>query len=794
MKFTLSWLKEHLQTDATLEEITRTLTAIGLEVESVEDSAAALSAFTVAEILEASPHPDADKLKLCRVQSDEGELQIVCGAANAKTGLKVALAKVGAWIPNGEFKIKKSKIRGVESCGMLCSARELHLGEDHDGIMELPRTARIGQPIAEVLGLDDPLIEIAITPNRGDCLGVYGIARDLAAAGLGTLKPITIPQISSQTGCPIDVSLQTAACKQFIGIVIENVKNAVSPEWLQNRLKAVGLRPISALVDLTNYFTMAYGRPLHVYDADKLTGNIIVRSAEAGEAFDALNDKSYRLAGGECVIADEAGMLGLGGIVGGVPSSVSESTRRVLLECAWFEPEAIANTGRYHGIDSDARYRFERTVDPAFMEDGAKLAAQMILDLCGGEATLPVIAGTVEAYQPEIHVDTSRVNQLAGMPIAGDEQSAILERLGFTIKDASEHDYRAIPPSWRPDIKGVHDITEEVLRIYGYDRIPAISLPKYPAASPTPRTKRQQAIARLRRELAAAGLHECINWAFMEQRKAELFAELKEGLILQNPISSELDIMRPTLLAHLIEATAANLARNRERIALFEIGPVYDAPSPEGQHPVAATLRAGLSRPKQWHCASEQASWLESKADAFLMLEALGLDSRKCQLTRETPDYYHPGRSGAIKLGPKKTLGYFGELHPATLQSLDIKQPVMACELLLDQVPEAKAKPPAALESSNYQPSVRDFAFLADADLPAGELLKAVESADPSLIESARLFDIYEGKGLEPGQKSLAISVKLQPSDHTLTEQEIEAVSQKIIEKAEKTGATLRAA
>lgn len=791
MKFTLSWLKEHLDTTASIDEISRTLTAIGLEVEEINDAAASLGAFTVAEILAARPHPNADKLQVCKVKADDGELQIVCGAPNARAGIKVALAKVGALIPNGEFKIKKSKIRDVESCGMLCSARELNLGEDHAGIMELPDDATIGQPIAEVLGLDDPLIEIAITPNRGDCLGVYGIARDLAAAGLGTLKPLPEIRYQPNRPCPISITLQTPHCPQFIGVQVRGVRNGASPDWLQRKLKAIGLRPISTLVDITNYFTFTYGRPLHVYDADKLTGGIIVRDGVAGEAFEALNDKSYTLLGGECVIADEAGMLGLGGVVGGSSSGVSETTTNVLLECAWFVPEHIAKVGRTLNVLSDARYRFEREVDKGFMQQGAQLATQMILDLCGGEASELQIAGQLDSERRAVKMSDSFIASVGGITLSADEQRQLLHRLGFETADDADG-YRVTIPSFRPDVTQPADIAEEVLRIYGYDKIDAVSLPKLATVSPSALTPAQQREVLLRRVMASRGLQECHHWAFMSDEKARHFASVNEALYLRNPISADLNLMRPCLLPHLMDAASRNMARGLEGVALCELGPVFVDASPQGQHSVAAALRAGTHTRKQWNAEAEAASWQHAKADLLALIAAAGVDVEKLQITRDAPDYYHPGRSGAIRLGPKNLLGYFGELHPYTLQAMDVASPMVACECFLDALPLPKRKASAPLVRSEYPAVERDFAFIVDETLQAEDLLRAIKKSDQQLIQQVRLFDVYQGKGVETGKKSLAVSFTLQAPDRTLKEDEIEKVSQSVLSAASQLGAQLR--
>lgn len=788
MKFTLSWLKEHLDTDADLATIDKTLTAIGLEVEGITDASAELSVFTVAQILSAERHPDADKLQICKVKSDEGELQIVCGAPNARAGIKVALAKEGALIPNGGFKIKKSKIRGVESCGMLCSARELNLGEDHAGIMELPEDATIGQPIAAVLGLNDPVIEIAITPNRGDCLGVYGIARDLAAAGVGTLKPLNIPNINASGASPVSIAINTPHCAQFIGCAIKGVQNGASPEWLQQLLVAIGLRPISVLVDITNYFTFTYGRPLHVYDMAKLNGNITVRDGIEGEAFDALNDKSYTLKGGECVIADDAGVLGLGGVVGGVPSGVTQDTTDVFLECAWFDPVHIANVGRTHDAITDARYRFERTVDPDFVQSGVILAMQMIIDLCGGTASDLVVAGEAPDWKREIAFDSAFINQLGGIELSAEKQINILTSLGFTVKGAS-----ATPPSWRPDIEGKADLAEEVLRIYGYDNVPSVPMPKLANISQGALDESQKRNMTARRLLATRGLYETRTWAFMSDNKAKLFGFNNADLVLANPISADLNVMRPSLLPNLIEALVRNAARKMQSLGLFELGPQFAGTAPKEQAQVACVVRAGKANDKEWSRDARNADAYDAKADALAVLQAAGVQTDKLQVMTDTPNWYHPGRSGKLCLGPKNVLAYFGELHPATLQDLDCEFPVVACEVFLDAIPQSKAKANTALKTSDYQPVDRDFAFIIDEDTPAGDVIRLVQSAEKDLVQDVTLFDVYQGKCVEDGKKSLALTIRLQAMDRTLKDDEIEAVSKKVIEAAAKAGAALRA-
>lgn len=792
MKFTLNWLKDHLDTDASLQEITDTLTAIGLELEGVEDSAAALADFTVAEIIEAAPHPDADRLQICKVNSDAGELQIVCGAPNARAGIKVALAKVGALIPNGDFKIKQSKIRGVESCGMLCSSTELNLGEDSEGIMELPLDAEIGTPIAEVLGLNDPVIDIAITPNRGDCLGVYGIARDLAAAGVGTLK--AMPEIASSIRdaageTSVSVTIQSKHCEAFHYQEVRGVNNPAAPEWLQQRLRAIGLRPISTLVDITNYFTFTYGRPLHVYDMAKLKGNITVRDAQAGESFAALNDKSYTMNGGECVIADESGMIGLGGIVGGESTGVDENTTDVLIECAWFAPIHIAENGRKLGVESDARYRFERTVDKGSVETGALLAAQMVQKLCGGTAHAPARAGDIALRDDVIPFEPEFTNGMAGITIDEAQQRTILEALGFTLNGDS-----ITAPNWRPDVTQKADIAEEVLRIYRYDDIPAVPLPRTAAIMPNPRTPEQQRVSNIRSLLTSRHMLETHHFGFVSSEDASHFNVAEdEQITLQNPISSELSVMRPSLLPHLVSAAARNADRGASDVALFEIGNVFADSSNKGQKRMVAGVRSGLALAKDWHGESRTQDAFDAKADIFAICEAAGLQPEKLQLFADkTPSYFHPGRSTTLCLGPKNTIAHVGELHPALLKEMDAPERLVAFELFIDAMPLPKAKKKEALTRSDYQASTRDFAFIVDRTLPAGDLIKAIKNADKQLVQSVSLFDVYEGEHVEADKKSLAISVKIQSHSKTLSEEEIGSVSTAIIAASEKLGATLR--
>ena len=788
MKFTLSWLKEYLDSSADVYALTEALTDCGLEVESVDNPGAMLKPFVVAEILEASRHPDAEKLQVCKVKSAQGELQVVCGAPNARAGIKVALANVGTVIPTNGMEIKKSKIRGVESQGMLCSARELGIGEDHAGIMELPADAVIGESIVDVLGLNDPVIDVAITANRGDCMSVYGIARDLAAKGVGTLKPLPAPSITthgaSTASLPIDVP---QLCPVFIGRTVRGITNGASPEWLQQRLKSVGLRPISALVDITNYMTIAFGRPLHVYDAQKLNGGIHVRTAQAGESFDALNDKSYTLAEGMCVIADDSGVLGLGGIVGGVSSGVTESTTDVFLECAYFTAAAIGKTGRALGVESDARARFERGIDAAFMPLAVDIATQLILDLCGGTACETVTAGLAPDTRKTVRFDADFINTLGGTRIAKADMEKTLGTLGFVVNGDSVQS-----PSWRHDIDHPADLAEEILRIAGYDSIPAISLPK-PALLPARALNDMQLrSSRVRRLLAGRGLGETHTWGFIAPEDATYFVAQAESLRLRNAISSELSVMRSSLLPHLVRGVAKNQARGCADVHLFEVGAVFGEDKPHYQEQCAALARVGQVSGTYWQ-GNDAVDMYSVKADLEAVIALCGLDASKLTVsTQNLPSYYHTGRTAALWLGPKNLLGYVGELHPLVANAYDVHGRLVIAELFLDRIPYAKPSKRKALSVSDFQAVTRDFAFVVETTIAAADVLKAVSGADKLLLRDAVLFDVYEGKGVENGKKSLGIRITVQASDRTLTDAEIDAVAQSVIKNAQALGAVLR--
>ena len=782
MKFPLSLLKRFLVTDAPLAAIAEKLTAIGLEVESIEDHAESLKPFVVAEIIEAEKHPQADKLRVCKVNAAQGMLQIVCGAPNARAGIKVALANIGAVIPTNGMEIKKSAIRGVESQGMLCSARELGLGDDHAGIIELAASAPIGASIVDVLGLNDPVIDVNVTANRGDCMGVLGIARDLATTGIGTFKPPCVPEVLANNAFPVAITIEdTDGCPAFLGRVIRGVKNGPSPEWLQRVLTAAGMRPISTLVDITNYFSLAFGRPLHVYDLSKLEGDIVVRRAVEGETLAALNEKTYALTPRDCVIADSTKVLGIGGIMGGNYSGVTNATTDVLLEVALFNPLRIAQSGRALQIESDARARFERGVDPQFVTLADLRATEMILELCGGKASASHLAGVLPSESPLITFHSEAVNALGGTVIADARQKEILQALGFCIEG---HQVRV--PSWRHDVAQIADLAEEILRITGYDAIPTVSLPKQADVSRPALSAAQLRMVTARRALAARGLHETYGWGFVSDKEAECFGGQSPALKLINPISDALCVMRPNLLAHLVEAVQRNATRSVRHLALFEVGAAFKDCTPKGQHTMAAGVRYGETL--HWKDA-RIADVFDVKADA---LAVIGMDEHKLQYSRNVPSWYHPGKSGALMLGPKVTLAYFGQLHPQVLKTLGCDVPVMAFEVFMDAIPATRTSKRMALTASDYQAVSRDFAFVVDKATPAADVVAAVKKGEKELLREVVVFDVYEGKGIAEGKKSIALSVTLQANDRTLTDAEIEKTSQNMIASAMNVGATLR--
>ena len=798
MKFTLSWLKRHLQTDATLEQITARLPMIGLEVESIEDRGAALAGFVVAEVVEAKPHPNADKLRVCTVETGAERLQVVCGAPNARAGMKGVFAPVGSVIPGGGITLKAATIRGVESAGMLLSEREMGLSNEHTGIVELPDDAVVGSPAAQAMGLADPVIDLAITPNRGDCLGVRGIARDLAAAGLGTLKPLDMTAIEGRFASPIgvrlDFSSETAsACPFFAGRLIRGVRNELSPDWLQRLLLGAGLRPISALVDITNFLSLDLCRPLHVFDADKLTGNLHVRLARAGERLAALNDRDYDLTPTMTAVCDDAGPQALGGVIGGEPTGCTAATTSVFLESALFDPVRTAETGRTLGIASDARYRFERGIDATSVTWGLEIATWLILEICGGEASDVVVAGALPAARPPIPFRPRRVRGLAGLDASPEESAQVLLSLGFA-GDFEGETWQVTVPPWRNDIVGEACPVEEVARILGYERIASTPMPRGDRLPKPAITPLQRRSLRARRALAARGVTEAVTYSFMSGRAAEAFSGSDAALRLVNPISADLDVMRPSVLPNLIQAAGRNADRGQRDAALFEVGPQYAGTRPEDQVSVAAAIRTGRTGPRHWAEAARPVDVFDAKADALAVLDALGVRLEKLVVAREAPAWYHPGRSASVKLG-SQLLAHFGEIHPHALRALDVAGPVAACEIFLEALPvkggAGAARPPLVL--SALQPVERDFAFVVDPAVAAEAVVRAVRAADRALITEVRVFDLFEGGALGADRKSIAVSITLQPTEKTLTDAEIEAVSAKIVAQVAKaTGGALR--
>lgn len=833
MKFTLNWLKDFLETDAGLQEISTKLTAIGLEVENVSNPAESLKAFTVAKIISAEKHPEADKLQVCKVQADVGELQIVCGAPNARAGLYVALAKEGTFIPKGSFTIKKTKIRGVESNGMLCSFEELGIEGDSAGIIELPE-APIGSSVAAALGLNDAVIEIAITPNRGDCLGVYGIVRDLAAANSGERRNLVEagdPDVR-RDACPISVSTLTPHCTHFVGCHIKGVKNQPSPAWLQQRLSAIGLRPISALVDITNYMCFTYGRPLHVFDAAKVQGNVCARSAVNGEKIKALNDKEYTLKSDMTVIADEKKVLGIAGIMGGLETGCTLETTDVFVESAWFEPVNIAQTGRALEIASDARYRFERGTDPEFVRAGAELAVAMIQALCGGTASALVEARTGTHQPRQIGFTPSKIEALSGVFVDEAKTKAILSALGFTLSNAlpagggiqgcispthsakdflKEETQASLPspvnrggencwivtvPSWRPDVQFEADLVEEVVRMVGYDSIPNTPLPSAASYQKPALNVNDARAAAARKTLAGRGYLEACSFSFISESEAEMFGG--GALKLQNPISADLVVMRPSLLPNLLAAAKRNQFRGIANIEMCEIGLTFQNATPTGQSLTAAGINVGQVEESNFSAGNlaikpRPYDAYDAKASAFAVLEQLGINTAQLRLVNTPPSYFHPGRASLITLGGKIQLGVFGELHPSIAKTYALTGGVVGFELYLQNLPEARAKKAKpALVLSEFQPISRDFAFTMKRDVPADALIKATLGADKQLITSVDVFDVYMGKGMAEDEKSIAIRITLEPRERTLTDADIQAIGAKVVEAAKAMGASLR--
>ena len=786
MKFTIGWLHEHLDTAADLDTVVEALTHIGLEVEGVHNPGDALKAFRVAKVLTAERHPQADKLQVLSVDAGDGPLQVVCGAPNARAGLVGVFGPPGAYVPGLDVTLKVAAIRGVESNGMMCSTRELELGEDHDGIIELPADAPVGTAFPDYAGLNDAVIDVSITPNRQDCMGVRGIARDLAAAGLGTLKPLAVAPVAGEGEAPNVRTDDTAGCPAFYAQNVSGMINGESPEWMRRRLTAIGQKPISALVDITNYVSIDLGRPLHVYDRAKLSGGLVARKANEGEQIVALNGKTYTLTPAMTVIADDAQVHDIGGIMGGEHSGVSADTKDVLIECAFFDPDHIARTGQALMLTSDARQRFERGVDPAFLDDGLAIATRLVLDLCGGSPS-PVTRAGEPPLAPRVHAyDPAKAETLGGLAVAEDRQRAILESLGFVV----DGDWDVTVPTWRRDIDGAADLVEEVIRIEGIDKVAPVPLPRTPGVARPTATPEQKLERRVRRAAAARGFDEAVTWSFLSEAQAAPFGG--GAWSLANPISEDLKVMRPSLLPGLLSATERNLKRGITSVRLFEIGRRYLV---DAERPTLGLILAGNRRERGWRegkAAGFDAH--DAKAEALALLAAAGAPVDNLQVMGEAGDAWHPGQSGTLRLGPKTVLAKFGMLHPSLLKAFDLDGAVAAVELYLDALPAKRASgfmrpafAPPALQSVR-----RDFAFLVPAEVTADALVRAVRSADKTAITAARVFDVFTGTGVEDGKKSVAVEVTLQPTDKSFTDDMLKAIADKVVAAAAKQGASLR--
>jgi phenylalanyl-tRNA synthetase beta chain len=805
MKFTLAWLNEHLDTEVPLAAIVDKLTMIGLEVESVADRGKVLAPFTIARVISAEQHPNADRLRVCMVDTGAGEsVQVVCGAPNARAGMKGVFVPPGAFIPGKNMTLGIGKIRGVESRGMLVSEFELQISDDHEGIIELPADAPVGANYAQWTGLDDPVIEINLTPNRGDCTGVSGIARDLAAADIGKLRDRGIRPVKGEFPCPVAVALDfgmtPSLCPAFALRLVRGVSNGPSPAWLQRRLSSIGLRPINALVDITNFITYDRGRPLHVFDAAKVHGNLTVRRAREGESLVALDGKRYSLDPTICVIADEKGVESLAGIMGGEATGCSDTTTDVLIESALWEPVNIAQTGRKLGIQSDARYRFERGVDPAFMLPGLELATSMVLELCGGSASRVTIAGTPDTPQRIIDFPVDELPRLTGLHADPREVERVLGRLGFSVTGGGKSLNVAVP-SWRGDVEGKADLVEEIARIIGVERIPPTPFDRGEAPRRPVLTPIQLRTRKAKRVLAARGMLEAVAWSFIAKEQAQLFGGGQPELALANPIASDLSDMRPSLIPGLVAAAQNNIDRGFANVALFEVGQVFRGDRPQDQFTAASGVRRGLAKAtgigRHWSASDGEVDVFDAKADALAVLAAAGAPAQALQVVPGGPPWFHPGRSGSIQIGPQNVLGHFGELHPRALETLNAEGPLVAFEVILEKIPEPKARATRArpvLQLSPFQPVERDFAFVVDRAVNAADILRAAQSADRKLITNVTVFDVYEGAGIEPGKKSIAITVTLQPQEKTMTDAEIEAIAARIVaEVGKRTAGVLRA-
>jgi phenylalanyl-tRNA synthetase beta chain len=788
MKFSFSWLKDHLETDASTNEVADMLTRIGLEIESVDNPAEKLRPFTIARVLSAAPHPQADKLQILAVDAGDGQpLQVVCGAPNARAGLVGVLGRPGDYVPGLDLTLKLAAIRGVESQGMMCSMRELELGDSHDGIIALPADAPVGAAYVDYAQLDDPVFDVAITPNRQDCMGVRGIARDLAAAGLGKLKPLVVPAIKAKDACPIEIRTDdTEGCPAFFGRVVKGIRNGAAPDWMIARIKSAGQRPISALVDITNYVMLDHGRPLHVYDLAKLQGALVARKARDGETLTALNEKSYTLDSTMTVIADDAAVHDIGGIMGGAHSGVSETTTDIVIECAYFTPETIARTGQKLGLTSDARSRFERGVDPAFLTDALAIATRLVMDICGGAATRAIEAGNPPDAIHTLRYDPTLCSKLAGLDVSPDSQRKILEKLGFGV-DGS---WTVRVPSWRRDIDGSADIVEEIVRITGIDSILSTPLPRAEGVARPTATSAQLIERAVRRMAASRGLSEAVTWSFISE--AEAAAVGGGAWTLANPISEDLKVMRPSLLPGLIMAARRNSDRGASSIALFEVGRRYLS---DGEQLTLGLILAGNRDDRDWRTGKAQPfDAYDAKAEAMALLAAAGAPVDRLQVMEPVSGVYHPGQSGTLRLGPKTVLAEFGALHPAIAKTFDLDTPAMVAEIHLDAIPARRAtgRTRAAYTPPALQPVRRDFAFLVPDTLPAGDLLRAVAGADKATIIDVSLFDVFTGPGVSEGEKSLAVEVVLQPGEKSFTDEELKVIADRIVAAAAKLGARLR--
>jgi len=804
MKFTLAWLKEHLDTDAPLDAIAAKLTMIGLEVEAIEDKASALAPFTIARVISAEQHPNADRLRVCMVDTGSGDpVQVVCGAPNAHAGMKGVFSPPGTYIPGKNITLGVGTIRGVESRGMLVSEFELQLSDNHEGIIELPDDAPVGARYAAWAHLDDPTIEINLTPNRPDCTGIHGIARDLAAAGIGKLKDAPVKPVPGAFPSPVSVTLDFGAtpslCRGFALRLVRGVRNGPSPEWLQRRLTAIGLRPINALVDITNFITFDRGRPLHVFDAAKVKGNLVVRRARPDETLLALDGKTYALDDTMCVIADDNGVESLAGIMGGEASGCSAATTDVLIESALWDLINIAHTGRKLNINSDARYRFERGVDPAFMVPGLELATRMVLDLCGGTPSAIVTVGAANIPEQVIDFPLSEVARLAGVELDAGEIAGVLGRLGFRLS-GDDPVVKVTVPSWRPDIDGKADLVEEIVRIVGVDRVPMAPFERGDTGRKPVLTVLQNRTRKAKRALAGRGLVEAVTWSFVSKVQATQFGGGGPELALANPIAADLSDMRPSLVPGLIAAAQRNADHGIADTALFEVGQIFTGDQPQEQLTAASGVRRALAKPggwgRHWATGGKSVDAFDVKADALAALAAAGAPISAVQIVPGGPSWLHPGRSGTLQIGPQNVLGYFGELHPTTMEALGASGPLVAFEVVLERIPVPKAKATRAkppLELSPFQPVERDFAFIVDRAVKAGDIARAAQGVDRKLITAITVFDVYEGPGIDPGKKSIAIAVTLQPREKTMTDEEIEAVAAKIIAAVVKrTGGVLR--